>query len=150
MLLLFQVLLVVQCVVVVLHDVVEIPGWTHGSQVRAAIGGKFWAATAVNAVFPLTAVVVVLFAWGSTSFFARNYPWMYCAITVLSAIGMWYVPYVFGASETTKREYAAMYAGTRQVLPARRDHPRPNLLHVLFHVLFLMTLALSLALRFHR
>jgi hypothetical protein len=147
MLLLFKFLLVAQCLVVIVHDMLEIPGWTHGSQVLAAVGRKkFWAAAAINSVFPLTAVVVVIFAWGSHSFFARNYPLVYCSITVISAIAMWYVPYFFGASEETKRTYTAMYEGTRQVFPARKDHPRPNLLHVCFHLLFIATFSLSIAL----
>jgi hypothetical protein len=44
--------------------------------------------------------------------------------------------------------YSNMYAGTIQVLPARGDNPRPNLLHLCFHALFLVTLALSAVLRF--
>jgi len=70
---------------------------------------------------------------------------VYCALTVISAIAMWYVPYLLGTSDATKREYAAMYAGTRQVLPARGDNPRPNLLHVCFHVLFIVNLGLAVA-----
>ncbi len=41
-----------------------------------------------------------------------------------------------------------MYAGTRQVLRPREDHPRPNLLHLCFHVLFIVNLCLALLLRF--
>jgi hypothetical protein len=73
---------------------------------------------------------------------------LYCAITVLSAIAMWYVPYLFGASEKTKLEYAKMYAGTWQVLPRRGDNPRPNVLHLGFHLLFLATLVLACVIRF--
>jgi len=40
-----------------------------------------------------------------------------------------------------------MYAGTRNVLPARGDNPRPNVLHLYFHALFLINLALAIALR---
>ena len=60
---------------------------------------------------------------------------------------MWYVPYFHGASEASKRDYARMYAGTRQVLPERGDNPRPNLLHVCFHVLFAINFLLLLWLR---
>jgi hypothetical protein len=61
---------------------------------------------------------------------------------------MWWLPYFFGASEETKRRYAAMYAGTRQLLPARGDNPRPNALHLAFHALFVLNLGLALWLRF--
>jgi hypothetical protein len=40
-----------------------------------------------------------------------------------------------------------MYAGTKHVLPARGDNPRPNLLHLYFHVLFVVTLGLAVVLR---
>jgi len=59
---------------------------------------------------------------------------IYCAVTLVLAVAMWYVPYFFGTTEERKREYSKMYAGTRQVLPPRGDNPRPNLLHVCFHV----------------
>ena len=66
---------------------------------------------------------------------------------LFAAIGMWYLPYFRGGSEQQRREYAAMYAGTRQVLPERGENPRPNLLHVCFHVVFVVTLALAILLR---
>jgi hypothetical protein len=62
----------------------------------------------------------------------------------MSAVGMWYLPYFRGASEKTKDEYRRFYAGTHQVLPARGDNPRPNLLHLLLHVLYAATLLLAL------
>jgi hypothetical protein len=43
-----------------------------------------------------------------------------------------------------------MYAGTKQVLPPRGDHPRPNLLHICFHVLFVVNMCLSMALWMQR
>jgi hypothetical protein len=70
---------------------------------------------------------------------------IYCAVTVLSAIGMWYVPYLLGTDEKTCRQYTEMYAGTLQVLPARGDNPRPNVAHLCFHVLFVVNLGLSIA-----
>ena len=75
---------------------------------------------------------------------------MYCAVTVASAIGMWYVPYLFGTTEKQKREYGTMYAGTRHVLPPRGDNPRPNLLHICFHLLFAANLFLAIAIRIWR
>lgn len=72
----------------------------------------------------------------------------YSAVTVASAMAMWYVPYFRGTTEERKRSYARMYAGTRQVLPARGDNPCPNLLHVCFHALFLINFFLALVLRF--
>ena len=61
---------------------------------------------------------------------------------------MWWVPYFFGTKEATRRLYATMYAGTIQVLPARGDNPRPNLLHLFFHALFALNLVLALWLKF--
>jgi hypothetical protein len=149
-LVLFTCLIVVQFVVVTFHDLVDVPGWTHGSQVQAVIGrGKVWLVTLANGVFPGIAVAFAIYSVLRTRPpMAANYWVIYCAVTLLSAIFMWYVPYLWGGSERQRQEYRQMYAGTKQVLPARGENPRPNLLHVCFHVLFVATFALALVLRF--
>ena len=146
----FAVLIAVQFIVVALHDLIDIPGWTHGGQVKAMIGQrKLVVVTLINAVFPGVAVAFAFYFWNRPKpAYVMDYWLVYCAVTLLSAGAMWYVPYLFGANEQKKREYASMYAGTRQVLPARGDNPRPNLLHVCFHVLFLVNFMLVLSLRF--
>jgi hypothetical protein len=144
---LFTSLITLQFVAVVAHDLIDIPGWTHGSQVQSVIGQrKLWLATLINAVFPGLAVALAIYFWKQPKpGFVANYWVIYCAVTLLSAIAMWYVPYFVGTkNEQMKRDYARMYAGTLQVLPARGDNPRPNLLHVCFHVLFVVNLALAL------
>jgi hypothetical protein len=147
---LFTVLLSLQAVLIVTHDLVDIRGWAHGSQVRAVVGRrKFWLGTLSTAVFPSVAFYFVLRFWrGPVPDYVTTYWWIYCAVTVISAIAMWWLPYFFGAKEETKRMYATMYAGTIQVLPARGDNPRPNLLHLFFHALFALNLALALWLKF--
>jgi hypothetical protein len=144
--LLFTGLLTLQFIVIVLHDLVDIPGWTHGRQVRDVVGArKLYLATLINAIFPGVAVAFAIYYWNRPlPAFAAKYWMIYCAVTVGSAIAMWYVPYFFGAKPETKLEYSRMYAGTLQVLPERGDHPRPNLLHVLFHALFLINLLLAI------
>jgi heme O synthase-like polyprenyltransferase len=72
---------------------------------------------------------------------------LYCAITLLSAIFMWYVPYFLDAAERTRDEYSRMYAGTLHVLPPRNGNPRPNLLQIFFHVLFVANFCLALVIR---
>jgi len=146
----FSTLIVVQFLVVTLHDWINIPGWTHGRQVQAVVGrGKFLIATLVNSIFPGLAVAFIfVYRHGTKPSFVTNYWLIYCAVTVASAIAMWYVPYFFGADEKTKRDYGAMYAGTLQVIPARGDNPRANLMHICFHALFLVTLSLAAVLRF--
>ena len=146
----FAVLIAVQFIVVALHDLIDIPGWTHGGQVKAMIGQrKLVVVTLINAVFPGVAVAFAFYFWNRPKpAYVMDYWLIYCAVTLLSAGIMWYVPYLFGANEQKKREYASMYAGTWQVLPARGDNPRPNLLHVCFHVLFLVNFMLVLSLRF--
>jgi hypothetical protein len=146
----FTVLIVLQFAVVVLHDWLDIPGWTHGSQVRAVVGRrKLLLATAINALFPGAAVAFALYFWNAAKpWYVTDYWVAYCVVTLISAIAMWYVPYLLGGSEKQREEYARMYAGTRHVLPPRGDNLRPNLLHVCFHILFLANLALVLVLRF--
>ena len=47
------------------HDLVDIPGWTHGAQVQAIVERRrLWLATLVNAIFPGLAVA---FAKNSSS-----------------------------------------------------------------------------------
>ncbi len=148
---LFAILISLQFVLIVSHDLIDIPGWAHGRQVRTVVGSrKFWLGTLSTAVFPGAAFFFALRFWRTAPVpgYVTTYWWIYCGVTVLSAIAMWWVPYFFGAKAETKREYAAMYAGTKQVLPARGDNPRPNLLHLFFHALFLLNLGLALWLKF--
>ena len=147
---LFTGLLTLQFVVVALHDLVDIPGWTHGAQVQSVVGRrKLWLATLVNAVFPGVAVAFAFYFWSRPKpGFVADYWVIYCAVTLASAIAMWYVPYLFGTTAEHKRQYSRMYAGTRHVLPPRGDNPRPNLLHVCFHALFVINFLLALVLRF--
>jgi hypothetical protein len=94
---LFTILITLQFLVIVLHDIVHIPGWTHGRQVQRAIGQhKFWIATAINAIFPGLAVGFAFFYWQRPKPSSVVDYWViYCAITLLSAIVMWYVAYFF-------------------------------------------------------
>ena len=109
---------------------------------------KLWIAALINSVFPGLAVGFAVYFWNRPKpKFVGEYWVIYCAITLASAIGMWYVPYLFGTSDEKKREYSVMYAGTRHILPPRGDNPRPNLLHVCFHVLFVINFGLALAIR---
>ena len=147
---LFTCLIVLQFVVVVVHDLVDIPGWTHGAQVAMIVGRrKLWLMTLINAIFPGLAVAFAIYFWSRPKpGYVMDYWIVYCAVTLASAIAMWYVPNIFGATPERKREYSAMYAGTRQILPPRGDNPRPNLLHLCFHALFIINFLLVLILRF--
>ena len=150
MILLFTWLIVLQFVIIVSHDLVDIPGWVHGSQVQAQIGrNKVWLATLANAIFPGIAAGFAIAYWNrARPGFVPTYWVIYCAVAVMSAVGMWYIPYFRGASEKVKSEYLSMYAGTRHVLPPRGDNPRPNVFHIGIHVLFVTTFCLALILRF--
>ena len=105
---LFACLIVLQFAVVVSHDWLDTPGWTHGRPVQAVVGrGKLALATAVNAVFPALAVGSALWFWGrSEPKIVVDYWVIYCGLTLLSAIIMWYVPYFFGADERRKASRA--------------------------------------------
>jgi hypothetical protein len=134
---------------VALHDLVNIPGWAHGAQVQSIVGRrKLWLATLINSTFPGLAVGFAIFFWNRPRpEFVTDYRILYCAVTLGFAIAMWYVPYFFGTTPERKMDYARIYEGTRQVLPARRDNPRPNFLHVCFQVLFVINFVLVLVLR---
>ena len=147
---LFACHITLQFVLVATHDLIDIPGWTHGAQVKALLGRrKVWLMTLINSIFPGLAVGFAVYFWSRpASRLASDYWLVYCAVTLTTAIAMWYVPYFLGTTETKKLDYSRMYAGTRQVLPARGDNPRPNLLHLCFHVLFVVTFVLAVLLRF--
>jgi hypothetical protein len=134
------------------HDWIDVPGWTHGTQVQLVVGRrKLWIATLINAVFPGIAVAFAFTFWNRLKpAFVTSYWVLYCAVTLASAILMWYIPYFLGATERTKQDYLRMYAGTKHVLPPRKDNPRPNLLHLSFHLLFIVNFCLALSLRFRR
>jgi len=145
-----SILRIVQFLVTAGHDLVDIPGWVHGSQVKAAVGRtKLVLGTLSTAIFPAIAAAFALYFWSRPKpEYVYNYWMLYCAITVISAIAMWWIPYFLGTSAETAQMYSELYKGTRQVLPARGDNPRPNLFHLFLHVLFGATLILALVLRF--
>jgi hypothetical protein len=148
----FTVLISLQFLVMVFHDWVNIPGWSHGRQVQTALGrSKMLIGTIINCIFPGVAVAFVFYYWKRPApAFAMDYWVIYCGVTVIWAIASWWIPYFRGTDEKTKQLYLQMYAGTRNVLPARGDNPRPNVLHLYFHALFLINLALAIALRLGR
>ena len=147
----FTLLISLQFLIILLHDPVEVRGWSHTGQMQAVLGTRtLWTATLINSIFP---GIAVAFAW---CFWNRPRPayvdryWLiYCALTPISAVAMWYLPYFFGCSEAKIDEYQRLYAGTRQILPARGNNPRPNLLHVIFHLVFVATLSLALLIYIH-
>jgi hypothetical protein len=147
---LYTVLITLQLVVVATHDLIDIPGWTHGAQVQALLGRrKLWLVTLINSSFPGLAAGLALYYWNRPEpALVADYWLLYCAVTLGSAIAMWYVPYLFGTTAERKLDFSRMYAGTRQVLPPRGDNPRPNLLHLCFHALFVVTFLLAFLLRF--
>lgn len=147
----FATLLSFQFLIILLHDLVEIPGWSHTRQMQAVLGKrKLWAATLANSIFPGIAAAFAWYFWNRPRpAYVDRYWLIYCALTLLSAVAMWYLPYFLGASEAKKVEYQRLYAGTRQILPPRGNNPRPNLLHVLFHVVFAATLSFALLIHTH-
>src|SRR5438876_11923830 len=96
---LFAFRITLQFVVVVCHDWLDIPGWTHGRQVQAVIGRtKLLWATVINAIFSGLAVAFALWFWRKSHPPVGGTYWVTtCGVTVLSAIGMCYVPYLRGA-----------------------------------------------------
>jgi hypothetical protein len=145
---LFTILISLQFLVIVLHDWLNIPGWTHGRQVQAALGrNKMLIGTLISGILSGLATGFALYYWHRPApLLALIYWVIYCAFIVMGAIASWWIPYFRGTDEKTKALYAQMYAGTRQVLPARGDNPRPNLLHLYFHGLFLINLGLAVVL----
>jgi hypothetical protein len=145
----FAFLIVLGFLVNSFHDWIDIPGWTHGRQVRAAVGSKkMLIGTAINSVFPGLAAAFAIYYWHRPAPpGVLNYWLIYCAVMVFGAIMMWWVPYFRGTNQKTKDLYSKMYAGTLQVLPPHGDNPRPNVFHLFAHALGLSTLTLAVVLR---
>jgi hypothetical protein len=129
------------------HDWIDIPGWTHGRQLRAALRmKKMVIGTVVNCLFPGIAAAQAIYYWQKpVPPGVRNYWLIYCAVVVMGAIAMWWVPYFRGTIQKTKDLYSKMYAGTHQVLPQHGDNPRPNLFHLFLHTLGVINLVLATA-----
>ena len=145
----FASLITLQFLIIAVHDWIDIPGWIHGSNAQKVIGRtKLAWATIVNVVFPGVAVILAFRYYRIPKpVYVPNYWVIYTALTVASAIFMWWVPYFFGSSSQRLSTYNQMYEGTLHVLPVRKGDPGPNLIHIIFHLLFLSTLSLALALR---
>jgi len=146
---LFTLLIALQFVIILLHDLIDIPGLIHGSQIQRIVGRrKVWLATLANSIFPGIAVALAVLFWKkSAPHYASNYWIIYCSITLASAAAMWYLPYLRGASDKQKREYLRMYDGTVHILPERNGNPRPNLFHVGIHIVFVVNFCLAAMLR---
>src|SRR5471032_3406728 len=144
---LFAILLLLGFLMNGFHDWIDIPGWTHGRQVRAAVGmKKMLIGTAVNGIFPGLAAALAIYYWHTPApSGVRDYWLIYCAVGVIGAIAMWWIPYFRGTDQKTKDLYAKMCAGTIQVLPLRGDNPRPNLFHLVLHALGATSLILATA-----
>jgi hypothetical protein len=112
MITLFTCLITLQFAIIVSHDLIDIPGWVHGSQVQSFIGRrKVWLATLANSIFPGLAAAFAIYFWNKPRpNFVPDYWLIYGSVALLSAVGMWYVPYLRGASEEQKNQYLKMYA----------------------------------------
>jgi hypothetical protein len=79
---LFTCLIILQFVIILTHDLIDVPGWVHGSQVQAQIGRrKVWLATLANSVLPGIAAGFAIYFWSRPKpGFVQNY-WVF---TVLS------------------------------------------------------------------
>jgi hypothetical protein len=145
----FTVLICIQFLVMAVHDLVHIPGLTHGRQVMAAVGPvKVFIGTAVNSILAgIPAVFAIVYWHKPKPDYLLNGWLIYCAFVCIGMIQAWWLPYFRGTDDKTKNLYAKMYAGTWQILPPHGDNPRPNVLHLVFHTLFLITFVFALLLR---
>jgi hypothetical protein len=64
MITLFTCLITLQFVIIASHDLIDIPGWVHGSQIQTFIGRrKVWLATLANSIFPGLAAGFAIYFW---------------------------------------------------------------------------------------
>lgn len=55
----------------------------------------------------------------------------------------WWHPYLFGATKSWREKYDRIFCHTLVVLPPIRNHPVPNLEHLLLHALSLLVTILT-------
>lgn len=144
----FAILISMQFVLILLHDLVDIPGLVSGSTIQSAIGKRKVIGIAfMNAIFPGVAAGLAIRFWkGRAPAAVWNYWVIYCSVTVLSAIVMWYVPYLRGRDAGPSGSAARLHGNTVRVLPPRGDNAGPDLFHMLMHLVFLANLCLALLL----
>jgi hypothetical protein len=97
-----------------------------------------------NTLFFFIAIVLQIIYFGQPKPLAVG---VYCvllySINLYLMYQQWYKYYWFGANEEVCNKYALEYGRTLNILPAHRDYPRPNLLHVVLHTFFLCNTALA-------
>jgi len=125
------------------QDWVTVPRFNE-SQTDGVGFGQRVAISAGNVLPPLLLLVLVLASprTGPLPWWTLGWGALYCAAFLVLVWLAWYGPYLRGTTAQRTAEYRAEFAGTLQVLPARGDHPRPNLAHVVLHLLFLATAVL--------
>jgi hypothetical protein len=95
---------------------------------------------AVNGI--LMSLAPVGFAFG-----IRGLMWygvIYYFVLFAEELRVWWVPYFFGPSKAWRAAYDRIHSQTVKVLPARGDHPIPNLEHTILHTLTLVTALVTL------
>ena len=125
------------------QDWVTVPRFNEPHTGDVGVGRRL-AISAGNVVPPLLLLVLVAAspATGPLPWWTLGWGILYDVAFLVLVWMAWYGPYLHGTTPQRTAEYRAEFARTIQVLPARGDHPRPNLAHVILHVLFLATVVL--------
>jgi hypothetical protein len=90
---------------------------------------------AVNGI--LMSLAPIGFAFG-----IRGLMWfgvVYYFLLFAEEFRVWWIPYFFGPTPRWQAMYDRLHSRTIKVLPARGNHPVPNLEHTILHALTLIT-----------
>ena len=89
-------------------------------------------------------VAMAIIQFGLVFGFVRRMSWVMGAgvgfyfVWIILQIQSWWVPYVWGASDSHMRFYQRWFGQTYKFLPTFNHHPAPDALHVVLQVLILV------------
>lgn len=148
---LFIVLLTLQCLILLIHDWINIFPINDVRGMNEVIPRPTKIMVMVGNVLPPVLVLVM-----ESRLFGRHKPLgvglyfaIYFGITLAMMYLSWYHPYFFGATAEEKERYRKAYGRTLQILPRRGDNPRPNTIHLFLHTIFIVNAVLSLLIGFN-
>ncbi len=101
--------------------------------------------TIINSIPALAVLILAILYFGEWKPFGiRLIVFAYFIFRGIIIYFTWYVPYLFGTSDRKKLIYQNKFGRTHNILPAIKNNPRPNTLHVILHILLFINFLLML------
>ena len=124
-----------QILLLVYHQVTTLFDFYPFNGVRFYTAKEQWQECAVNGIL----MVLPIIGFGSRITHLMRFGAVYYFVLLAVELKIWWVPYLFGASEKWRRDHGRIHAGTVTVLPPIKSHPIPNLEHLILQALTVLT-----------